>query len=56
MEAGKLKEEGFSILVSTRICGQSLADFARESGLTYNCAKKRRQRTEAKLRRYEAGE
>jgi len=56
MEAGRLKEKDFTLLVSTRIHGQSLADFVRDSGLTYNCAKKRRQRAEAKIRRYEEGE
>lgn len=56
MEANRLKEKDFSLLVSTRICGQSLADFARETGFTYNCTKKRRQRAEARIRRYEEGE
>jgi len=56
MEAGRIKEKDCSLLVSTRIYGQSLANYARDSGFTYNCAKKRRQRAEAKIRRYEAGE
>jgi len=56
MLAGRLGKEDFALLVATRVHGQSLADYARQAGLGYQVAKKRRQRAEAALRRFEGGE
>ena len=51
--AGRISEPDFLLLVGTRIYGQSVADYAREAGLAYQVAKKRRQRAEAAIRRVE---
>ena len=51
--AGRIKEADFFLLVGTRIYGRSVADYARESGLDYQTAKKRRQRAEVAIRRFE---
>ena len=53
LAAGRLSEPDFFLLVGTRVYAGSLADYAREAGLDYQVAKKRRQRAEAALRRYE---
>jgi hypothetical protein len=51
--AGRISEPDFLLLVGTRIYGQSVADYAREAGLDYQVAKKRRQRAEAAIRGFE---
>ncbi len=56
LAAGRISQPDFLLLVGTRIYGQTVADFAREAGLAYQVAKKRRQRAEAAIRRFEAKE
>ena len=56
LAAGRIAEADFLLLVGTRIYGQSVADYAREAGLAYQVAKKRRQRAEAAIRRFEEKE
>ena len=51
VDAGRIGEADFLLLVGTRVYGQPLADYVREHGLDYEAAKKRRQRAEASLRR-----
>jgi hypothetical protein len=51
--SGRISEPDFLLLVGTRIYGKSVADYAREAGLAYQVAKKRRQRAEATIRRVE---
>jgi hypothetical protein len=53
LDAGRITEADFLLLVGTRVYGQSIADYAREAGLDYQVAKKRRQRAEAVIRRFE---
>lgn len=53
VEAGRISEEAFMLLVGTKVYGNSLADYARETGLDYQVAKKRRQRAEATIARFE---
>ena len=42
--AGRISDADFLLLVGTQVYGRSLADCARESGLSYEAAKKRQQR------------
>jgi len=53
LEAGHIREADFLLLVGTRAYGQSLAQHARQAGMSYQAAKKRRQRAEAAIRRFE---
>ncbi len=53
MEAGRLSEADCLLLVGTRVYGQSIADYARVAGLDYQVPKKRRQRAEAALGRFQ---
>jgi len=53
LQAGRISEADFFLLVGTRVYGQSVADYAREAGLDYQVAKKRRQRAEAAIGRFE---
>ncbi len=53
LDAGRISEEDFLLLIGTRVYGQSVADYAREAGLDYQVAKKRRQRAEAVIDRFE---
>jgi len=53
LEAGRISEEDYFLLIGTRVYGQSVADYAREEGLDYQVAKKRRQRAEAAIHRFE---
>lgn len=48
--AGVINEEEFLLIVGTRIYGKSISDYANDSGLNYELARKRRQRAEAKVR------
>jgi len=53
VDAGRISEADFLLLVGTRVYGQPLADYVREHGLNYEAAKKRRLRAEAAIRRLE---
>lgn len=53
MEAGRLSEADFLLLVGTRVYETSVADYARAMSLDYQVAKKRRQRAEAAIGRFE---
>lgn len=53
LHAGRISEADFFLLVGTRVYGSSLADYARDSGLGYQAAKKRRLRAEAAIRWFE---
>lgn len=53
LDAGRITEADFLLLVGTRVYGQSIADYARGAGLDYQVTKKRRQRAEAVIRRFE---
>ncbi len=53
MTAGRISEADFLLLVGTTVYRQSLSDYAREAGMDYQLAKKRRQRAEAAIRRFE---
>lgn len=55
LDAGRITEAEFLLLVGTRLYGQSIADYARRVGLKTETAKKRRQRAEAAIRRHEKG-
>ena len=50
LDAGRITEADYLLLVGTRVYGQSVADYAREANLDYQVAKKRRQRAEAVIR------
>ncbi|MDP6113782.1 MAG: hypothetical protein QGG53_18135, partial [Planctomycetota bacterium] len=52
-KAGRINKSDLQLIVATRVNGQSLADYSCEEGLSYETAKKRRQRAEAEIRRYE---
>ena len=51
--AGRLSEADYLLVVGTRKYVQSVADYARQNGLDYQVAKKRRQRAEATIRQFE---
>lgn len=53
LEGGRISEEAFMSLVGTKVYGNSLADYARQTGVDYQVAKKRRQRAEAAIARFE---
>jgi len=53
LEGGRIGEADFQLLVGTRVYGKQVAQYAREHGLNYQVAKKRRQRAEASIRRFE---
>lgn len=53
LEAGRITEADFMLLVGTRIYKQSVNDYAREAGLSLQTAKKRRQRAERAIRLFE---
>lgn len=55
LEAGRITEADFLLLVGTRVYGQSIADYARGAGLDYRVAQQRRWRAEAVIRRHENG-
>ena len=50
---GVIQELDLLLLIGTRFYGRSLRDCARETGLRYDTAKKRRQRAEAAVQGYE---
>jgi hypothetical protein len=53
LDAGRIGEVDFNLLVGTRVYGKLLRECAEEAGLSYQAAKKRRQRAEAAIRRAE---
>jgi hypothetical protein len=53
VEAGRITEADYLLLVGTRVYGKPVVDYAREMGLAYQVAKKRRQRAEAAIRRFQ---
>ena len=53
MDAGRITEADYLLLVGTRVYGKQVVDYAREMGLAYQVAKKRRQRAEAAIRRFQ---
>jgi len=55
LDAGRITEADFLLLVGTRLYGQSLSEFARGAGLSAEAAKKRRQRAEAAIACHEKG-
>jgi len=52
VDAGRINEIDFLLIVSTRVYGKQVVDCAREMGLAYQAAKKRRQRAEEAIRRF----
>jgi hypothetical protein len=50
VEAGRICEADFLLLVGTKVYGKSISEYAREAGLDYQSAKKRRLRAEAVIR------
>lgn len=55
LDAGRITEADFLLLVGTRLYGQSLSEYAHGAGLTTEAAKKRRQRAEAAIACHEKG-
>jgi hypothetical protein len=53
LQADRISEADFLLLVGTRVYGRTIADYVRETGLDYQVAKKRRQRAEAVIGRFE---
>ena len=53
LDAGRITEPDFLLLVGTRLYGQSISEYARNAGLKAEAAKKRRQRAEAAIRSHE---
>lgn len=53
LDAGRITEADFLLLVGTRLYGQSISEYARDAGLKTEAAKKRRQRAEAAIRSHE---
>lgn len=53
MEEGRISEADFLLLVGTRVYGKLVREYAREVGLSFQTAKKRRLRAEARIRRFE---
>ena len=53
LDAGRITEAGFVLLVYTRVYGKSIASYARELGLKYPATRKRRWRIEKRIRRFE---
>lgn len=49
-DAGTIDDVDLAILVGTRLQGLTVADMAGRLGMTFDCAKKRRQRAEAAIR------
>lgn len=52
VDAGRITEVDFHLIVGTRVYGKQVGDCARELGLAYQAAKKRRQRAEEAIRRF----
>ena len=54
-DAGRISEADFLLLVGTRVYGKTAAQYARETGISCDLARKRRLRAEAAIRRAEEG-
>jgi hypothetical protein len=52
-DAGRISDADFLLLVGTRVYGRPIVDYARDIGLNYQLVKKRWQRAEAAIRRFE---
>ena len=52
-DAGRITDADFLLLLATRVNDLSLAEYARDADLNYETAKKRRQRAEAAIQRFE---
>lgn len=52
VDAGRITEIDLFLIISTRVYGKQVAECARELGLAYQAAKKRRQRAEEAIRRF----
>ena len=52
LNTGIISDDAFYLLVSTRIYGQSLKDFAEKESIPYQALKKRRQRAEQAIREH----
>lgn len=52
IEAGRITEVDFHLIIGTRVYGKQVGDCGRELGLAYQAAKKRRQRAEEAIRRF----
>lgn len=50
VDEGRISDADVYLLVGTRAYGRSVADYAKLAGISYECAKKRRQRLEALIR------
>ena len=53
MEAGRISEADFLLLVGTKAYGKLVGEYAREAGINYEAAKKRAQRAAAVICRFE---
>ena len=53
MNAGRISEVDYLLLVGTRVYGKRVSECAQEVGLSFQNAKKRRQRAEARIRRFD---
>jgi len=53
VDAGRISETDFHLLVGTLVYGRRLSECAEDVGLNYQAAKKRRQRAGAAIRRFE---
>jgi len=51
VESGTIRESDLKLLAATRIYGQRLVDYAREAGIPYEYARRRRLQVEAKIAR-----
>lgn len=54
LERGQISEADFHLILGTRLLGKSLSDYAQETGQSYQAIKKRRQRAESVIERFEA--
>ena len=50
LQRGVITIDAFYILVGTRVCGQSVKDYAKQNGLSYPATRKRRSRAEKAIR------
>lgn len=54
LEAGRISEEDYLLLIGTRVYGKSAAEYARDHGMNSELMRKRRLRAEATIRRHES--
>jgi len=53
MEEGRVSKADFPLIVGTRLYGKIVREYTAEVGISFQAARKRRQRAEAALRRHE---